>query len=216
MRQDIIVGLTLSALLHGGVLFEGVLFPHHPVLRPPPVKEVLAIIDMPKIEPDEPEKIEPSTEPQARIDFAPPSQVDVPQVAPPNSFVQQIQPPPPEGVSIVANLNVIPERTNPWGNGKPVFRPEDLDQIPEARYQTPPQYPFEMKRQGITGQVVVDFIVDSNGAVQNALAAQSSQREFEQAAIQAVSKWKFRPGKKGGRFVNTHMQVPVVFSLNGE
>jgi protein TonB len=34
--------------------------------------------------------------------------------------------------------------------------------------------------------------------------------------VQAVSKWKFRPGKKGGRNVNTKMQVPIVFSITEE
>ena len=62
--------------------------------------------------------------------------------------------------------------------------------------------------------VVVDFLVDTNGDVQNAYAVKSSQREFEAAAVQAVSKWKFKPGKKGGRNVITHMQVPIVFTLN--
>jgi periplasmic protein TonB len=41
----------------------------------------------------------------------------------------------------------------------------------------------------------------------------SSQREFEAAAVQAVSQWKFTPGRKRGSNVNTHMQVPIVFSL---
>ena len=52
--------------------------------------------------------------------------------------------------------------------------------------------------------------------MRNAYAARSTQREFESAAVQAVSKWKFRPGKKSGRAVNTHMQVPIVFTLNEE
>ena len=60
------------------------------------------------------------------------------------------------------------------------------------------------------------FIVDTNGDVQNAYAIRSSQREFEASAIQAVSKWKFKPGRKGGRDVPTHMQVPIVFTLNEE
>jgi hypothetical protein len=29
-----------------------------------------------------------------------------------------------------------------------------------------------------------------------------------------VSKWKFRPGRKNGHAVYTHMQVPIVFTLN--
>jgi protein TonB len=102
------------------------------------------------------------------------------------------------------------------GKGIEVFDISKLDQQPVARFQARPQYPFEMRRAGIAGEVLVDFIVDSNGDVRNAYAVRSSQREFEAAAVQAVSKWKFRPGKKNGRNVNTHMQVPIVFTLNEE
>jgi len=31
-----------------------------------------------------------------------------------------------------------------------------------------------------------------------------------------VSKWRFRPGKKGGRAVNTRMAVPIVFNITDE
>ncbi len=71
-----------------------------------------------------------------------------------------------------------------------------------------------MKRNGIAGEVLVEFIVDANGTVRDAHAVRSSQREFEASAVRAVSKWTFRPGQKGGRNVATRMQVPIVFSLN--
>jgi len=29
----------------------------------------------------------------------------------------------------------------------------------------------------------------------------------------AIQKWKFRPGKKGGKAVNTRMSVPLIFNL---
>jgi protein TonB len=96
---------------------------------------------------------------------------------------------------------------------KDLFDLANLDQIPVARFQARPVYPFEMRRAGITGEVLVGFIVDSNGDVRDAYAIRSNQREFEAAAIQAVMKWKFRPGRKGGRAVNTRMQVPIVFSI---
>ena len=70
-----------------------------------------------------------------------------------------------------------------------------------------------MRRAGIEGQVLVGFIVDSKGTVREAYPIRSTHREFESAAVQAVSKWRFRPGKKGGRSVNTRMQVPIVFSI---
>jgi TonB family protein len=96
-----------------------------------------------------------------------------------------------------------------------VFDISKLDQTPLPRFQARPQYPFEMRRAGISGEVVVDFVVDANGEVQNAYAVRSSRKEFEAAAVQAVSKWKFKPGRKGGRDVATHLQVPIVFSLEG-
>ena len=96
----------------------------------------------------------------------------------------------------------------------PVLDISKLDQIPQPRFRTPPQYPFEMRRAGIAGEVLVEFLVDTEGDVQNAFAAKSSQKEFESAAIQAVSKWKFRPGRKNGQNVVTRMQVPIVFTLN--
>ena len=70
-----------------------------------------------------------------------------------------------------------------------------------------------MRRGHITGEVLVDFVVDPSGNVRNATAVHSSQREFEESACAAVSKWKFRPGLKDGRAVYVHMQVPIVFTL---
>ena len=172
---------------------------------------------MPKIEPDEPDVVEATDEPVKPLDFAPPMQADVPQLVTDTSFVQQIQPPPPENVRPAAGIMSIPgDRDMSRFRGIEVFDLSKLDQQPVARFQARPQYPFEMRRAGIAGEVVVDFIVDANGDVQNAYAARSSQREFESAAVQAVSKWKFKPGRKGGRNVNTHMQVPIVFTLNDE
>jgi RNA polymerase sigma factor (sigma-70 family) len=97
-----------------------------------------------------------------------------------------------------------------------VFDISQLDQAPGPRFQARPQYPFEMRRAGISGEVVVDFIVDAEGEVRNAQAKRSSHAEFEPAAIEAVNKWKFNPGQKSGRAVATHMQVPIVFTLSTE
>ena len=169
---------------------------------------------MPKLDQEEPEKIE-VTDDQKPLDLAPPMQTDVPQIVTDTSFVQKIQPPPPEGIIPSANVNVIPEmRDTSLFKGMQVFDISKLDQTPVPKYQARPQYPFEMRRAGIAGEVVVDFIVDDKGDVQNAFALRSSQREFEAAAVQAVSKWKFKAGRKAGRNVPTHMQVPIVFTLN--
>lgn len=98
-------------------------------------------------------------------------------------------------------------------DGQPVYELAALDQKPVPRFQARPQYPFELRRSKISGEVVVDFIVDAQGEVVNARALRSSHPGFEAAAVQAVTRWKFRPGLKDGAPVNTHLQVPIVFSI---
>jgi TonB family protein len=97
--------------------------------------------------------------------------------------------------------------------GATVFDLSRIDVAPVPKLQVTPQYPRELLLGRVEGEVVVDFIVDRNGDVQNAYALRSSRREFEAAAVAAVGKWKFKPGRKGGRDVPVHMQVPIFFSF---
>jgi periplasmic protein TonB len=211
MRRDLIIALFVSIGIHAGLAYFG---SHKSPPPPPPVKDaetVIAIV-MQKIEPDPPDVVE--DQQQAPADIAPPMQNDVPQQVTADSFVQPIEPPPPDLSAFAKSAVKIPETRTGFGKGIEVFDISKLDQQPEPRFQARPVYPFEMRRAGISGDVLVDFIVDTDGNVRNATAAHSSQREFEPAAIQAVSKWRFKPGRKNGHSVFTHMQVPIVFTLD--
>lgn len=92
-----------------------------------------------------------------------------------------------------------------------------------ARHGTPPKivkqehpvYPIAMRRYGIEASVLVDFVVTTTGEVANATIARSENPGFDTAALKAVRQWKFEPGQTDGRPVATHMQVPVVFRLDG-
>ncbi|MBW7893532.1 MAG: energy transducer TonB [Opitutaceae bacterium] len=215
MRLDLIIGIIVSALLHGAFFGISYLDLSEPVVveeAPPPTIELM---EMPPLPEEEPEIVESDEPPPETIDFAPPMQADVPQIVTVDSFVQQIQPPPPENLTPVSGVISIPTvRQAGLGKGIEVFDISKIDQAPIPKFQARPQYPFEMRRAGIEGEVVVEFIVDTAGNVRNPFAVRSSQREFEQSAVQAVAKWTFRPGRKGGRAVNTRMQVPIVFTLN--
>ncbi len=215
MRRDLIIGILVSFAIHGGIAWLGEIPPGAPKAKPKDDTPTIELMKMPDVIPDEPEPVDSNEPPPKPVDFAPPMQTDVPQPITDTSFVQKLQPPPPEGLTINKNAITIPQgQVGGLGKGIEVFDVSKLDKAPEPRVQGKPNYPFEMRRAGIAGEVLVDFIVDSTGAVRNAYAAKSSQREFEASAVQAVSKWTFRPGKKGGRAVNTHMQVPIVFTLN--
>ena len=211
MRRDLIIGFVFTIALEFLVAWGGNLSHYKPKPKPKEDDQKIEIV-MPKIEPDEPEQVEDQQQ-QVPQEITPPMQSDVPQVVTPESFVQQIEPPPPDLSALSKNIVNIPETRNPL-QGIEVFDISKLDQVPSPRFQARPQYPFEMRRAGISGEVLVDFIVDTNGDVRNAFAVHSSQREFEAAAVQAVSKWKFRAGRKNGHAVFTHMQVPIVFTLD--
>lgn len=87
---------------------------------------------------------------------------------------------------------------------------------PVAVVQARPVYPPLLRAKRIPGEAVVDFIVDAEGNVRNAIALRSTHPEFGEAAVAAVRQWKFKPGRQGTQPAPTHMQVPVRFTLDEE
>jgi TonB family protein len=86
---------------------------------------------------------------------------------------------------------------------------------PIVKFQTRPVYPWAMQANGMRGEVLVDFVVDIEGRVRNAFVVRSLNPSFDDPALEAVRKWLFEPGRAGDRPVNTHMQVPIFFQLDG-
>jgi len=88
-----------------------------------------------------------------------------------------------------------------------------LDRQPEVIHQVSPDYPFSLARSGHKGEVLVGFIVDPHGDVVRTEVFRSSHPDFEAPAVEAVLKWKFKPGMKDGHPVFTHMEVPIFFQM---
>jgi RNA polymerase sigma factor (sigma-70 family) len=113
--------------------------------------------------------------------------------------------------------DLVARRTSPnTGNARAAAALDfsALDTLPAATFQARPAYPPDMRVQGVSGQVLVDLVVDNQGNVQSAVPASSTRPEFEQSAVDAVSLWTFNPATKGGEAVSTHMQIPIVYVLN--
>ena len=212
MRRDLIIGIIASALLHAGFIFG--------IPRPAPPKraniEIEAIeITMPPLPPEEPDKPDkPPEEEEVEVTFVPPQLVDIPLIDANAVFVIPPTPPPPPDLTVSRSVTVPPTVPAGFGRGLGnIFNLSDLDQAPQPRVQHQPNYPYEMRRQGITGEVEVGFICDAEGGVRDAYVMRSSHREFEQSAIQAVSKWRFKPGRRAGKNVNVRMSVVIAFSF---
>ena len=94
-----------------------------------------------------------------------------------------------------------------------IFLPGDLDHVPNAKMQLPPDYPATMRQAGIGGSVVVAFEVNAEGRVVRADAIHYSHREFAEPAVRAVKKWRFEAGRHNGKAVPFRMTVPIEFGI---
>lgn len=224
MKRDLIIGFFVSLLIHGGIGWSGEFFkPGQKKVVEEQVDEmVISIQPPPEIEPEEIESdiANDSNQQVETSSFAPPSLVDAPQAVTFDSFTQTLQPPPPPNVNISKTMSVPkgPPATGAVArNMADVFNVRDLDQQPQDRPgQARPVYPYDLKRSGITGSVNVEFIIDQAGNVIDAWPTKSTHREFEQPAVQAVLKWKFRPGKKGGKAVKVRAARAIQFNLGDD
>src|SRR5277367_3584866 len=106
MRRDLIIGFIFSITVEFLVGWGGDLSHYKPKPKPKDDTPVVTIT-MPKLEPDPPDVVEDTT--NQPVDIAVPQQQDVPQVVTPESFVQQIEPPPPDMTALSKSIVKIPE-----------------------------------------------------------------------------------------------------------
>lgn len=86
--------------------------------------------------------------------------------------------------------------------------------VPLYKINPPPRYPRAAKRRGSQGTVVLSVFVDAQGHVANLWIFESSgYRVLDTAALEAVKKWSFEPGRKGSTKVAMWVNVPVRFEL---
>ena len=223
MSRTQILGAALISIILHSTLFLGFGRAEKKSVAPTTERLIaltLAIPDLKDLEEPEPVPIDDSI---GTTDLAPlvPMQADLPQLPRPNDFVQTLnfnsllEKPDFSNLSVT----VIPEtfrggRKIAESIGK-VFNLEDLDRVPEPLIQYAPIYPATLRRDGVTGKVQVLFVVNPEGRVIEAHAVETSHPGFDDAAVGAVKRWKFRAGIKAGQKVNTRMSVPIVFSLAG-
>lgn len=92
----------------------------------------------------------------------------------------------------------------------------DVDRLPHPlQNNPPPQYPTTAMQQGQQGKVLLLVHVSAKGIVTR-LSVQTSSgfTELDQAAINAVSNWKFQPATRNGKPIDFEIEVPLRFLLD--
>jgi TonB family protein len=84
---------------------------------------------------------------------------------------------------------------------------------PQLIFKVEPEFSEEARKAKHQGVVVLGIEVDSNGNVRNVRVRQSLGLGLDEKAIEAVSRWRFRPGILDGKPVTTEAVVEVNFQL---
>ena len=88
---------------------------------------------------------------------------------------------------------------------------EELDRQPQLKATTSAVYPPSAQRAGIGGVVLLSVLVSEKGDPLKVEVARGAHPDLDRAAVTAVRKWVFEPGRKGGAPVAAWMTVAVPF-----
>ncbi|MBW3809482.1 energy transducer TonB [Aeromonas hydrophila] len=93
------------------------------------------------------------------------------------------------------------------GNSAPIAR--------DARLNNPePQYPYESRRRGEEGRVILNVRVTAEGTAASVEVDKSSgYRRLDMTARKTVSRWKFIPAKQNNVAVEASAKVTIIFKL---
>ncbi len=78
-----------------------------------------------------------------------------------------------------------------------------------------PEYPEDLRRDHVSGLVIVTIEVNAQGYVVSAAIEKSSNSEFNDPAVIALKKWRFKPARQNGASVPATVKIPVKFNEQG-
>jgi protein TonB len=76
-----------------------------------------------------------------------------------------------------------------------------------------PDYTEDARRRAITGDVVLEIVVKSDGRVGTVRLVQGLGAGLDERAIDAVRQWRFSPAMRHGTPVDVLVEVAVEFRL---
>jgi protein TonB len=104
----------------------------------------------------------------------------------------------------------------PSGPSVAALPPDGITQtaIPRGGYQVRPSYPHNARRLGIQGTTLLSVFVAADGRVADVVVKQSAGHvDLDQAAADAVKRWRFEPARRGSEAVAMWVLLPVEFRL---
>jgi len=99
------------------------------------------------------------------------------------------------------------------GVGGGVFRVGGGVSAPSVLYKIDPEYSEEARKAKYSGTVVLYIEVDPTGKARNLRVVKGIGLGLDEKAIEAVNKWRFKPGLRDGKPVTVAAHIEVNFRL---
>lgn len=117
----------------------------------------------------------------------------------------------PDGVDDAIDLGQ-PLVSTPAADETPLVIAGDV-RAPVIVERVAPAYPEPLRRARMSGVVHLLCVIDKQGHIRDAKVVNSSFAGFDQAALDAVQKWRFVAGSLHGRPVDTYFDLTITFSV---
>lgn len=211
--------LMVVVMLHSALFYLAVnAQTEPPAIEQPETPMLVSLVENPASELKAPEPAPPEPTPVVKKVIPKPKKIEptpVPEVA-------QSAPTPP--VTVPEPVKVAEQVTQPEPPPQVVEKPQPPKEEPviEPKFgaaylkNPPPDYPTLSRRVGEQGRVLLRVLVSEQGTPQSVeLESGSGYSRLDQAALDAVKKWRFVPARKGSQAISAYVLVPLKFSLDG-
>jgi TonB family protein len=112
------------------------------------------------------------------------------------------------GLFLIGTAGAFAAQDEPHRVGGEVSRPEKIS-------GESPVYPEAARRAGLSGVVIVEAIIDEKGNITNARVLKGLPLGLDEAALEAIQTWKFKPAKLNRRPVKVYYALTVNFQVEG-
>lgn len=204
----------------------------------PPQQVITAMLIAPEPKPEVPAAAQPEPTPVAQVEPPPPKPEPVKPVVKPPKPVKpkpalkptpervitektvRLNTPEVEEVAEAKAAPALPQKTavSAAKTAHPQTAPvkTTAPQFNAAYLNNPaPEYPSSARRMGEMGRVILRVQVTASGVPSQVLILNSSGVDsLDEAALEAVQRWKFVPAKQGETPVAAWVNVPIQFTLN--
>lgn len=221
--KDGLPSTFMSGLIHGLMIWGAVNATMSSAQEEDEVVGDTTMIFLTEEEPEpEPEPDEPPPQQQVLTLDPPPkgfqtldAPIDIPTEIPPIDLTERFDPRDFSGVGVEGGVfSGVEGGTGPVDFSQ-TFNEAAVDERPERISGPMPRYPEMLRQAGIEGVVLLEFVIDTAGRVEQETIKilQSTNRAFEGPARDVVRRSVFRPGRVRGQAVRVLVQQQIGFSI---